>query len=196
MKSRYPVAICSICVFVCALIICGCGPYTNNIVDLNRDRYVCKIDPAQFNNFQGKRILLSTIIDESKNTSNMGYYNPEKMIGYRLYSGENTLQQPVVTYFWYSLKKGFECAGIRIEEHGLVYDAELSLIFKSLTDEEIKFTMLLTKAGKIMYQQDYVVKMPEAQSKDHAVLEQRAYGMLDSIVKTILNDPDFQKAFL
>jgi hypothetical protein len=126
----------------------------------------------------------------------MGYYNPEKMIGYRLYNAENTLQQPVVTYFWYSLKKGFECAGIRIEEYGLVYDAELSLIFKSLTDEEIKFTMLLTKAGKLMYQQDYVVKMPEVQSKDHAVLEQRAYGMLDSIVKTILNDPDFQKAFL
>jgi hypothetical protein len=38
--------------------------------------------------------------------------------------------------------------------------------------------------------------MPEAQSKDHAVLEQRAYGMLDSIVRTILNDPDFQKVFL
>jgi len=56
--------------------------------------------------------------------------------------------------------------------------------------------MLVTKIGKLIYKQDYVVKMPEAQSKDHAVLEQRAYGMLDSIVRTILNDPDFQKVFL
>jgi hypothetical protein len=126
----------------------------------------------------------------------MGYYNPDKTIGYRLYSAENTLQQPLVTYFWYSLKKSFECAGVRIEEYGPIYDAELSLIFKSLTDEEIKFTMLVTKIGKLIYKQDYVVKMPEAQSKDHAVLEQRAYGMLDSIVRTILNDPDFQKVFL
>jgi len=196
MRSRYTVAICSICVLVSALIIYGCGPYTNNIVDLNRDNYICKINTTQFNNFQGKRILLSTIIDESKNTSNMGYYNPDKTIGYRLYSAENTLQQPLVTYFWYSLKKSFECAGVRIEEYGPIYDAELSLIFKSLTDEEIKFTMLVTKIGKLIYKQDYVVKMPEAQSKDHAVLEQRAYGMLDSIVRTILNDPDFQKVFL
>jgi hypothetical protein len=195
MKSRYPVAISSICALVSALIICGCGPYATNIVDLNRDKYVCKINPAQFNNFQGKRILLSTIIDESKNTTNLGYYNPDKTIGYRLSYSESSVQQPVVSYFWYALKKGFECAGIRIFSYGL-YDAELSLIFKSLTDEEIKFTMIVTKIGKLIYQHDYLIKMPEAQSKDHAVLEQRAYGMLDSIVRTILDDPDFQKAFM
>ena len=130
MKSRYPVAIFPICVLVSALIICGCGPYATNIVDLNRDKYVCKINPAQFNNFQGKRILLSTIIDESKNTTNLGYYNPDKTIGYRLSYSESSVQQPVVSYFWYALKKGFECAGIRIFSYGL-YDAELSLIFKS-----------------------------------------------------------------
>jgi len=180
---------------VSALIICGCGPYATNIVDLNRDKYVCKINPAQFNNFQGKRFLLSTIIDESKNTTNLGYYNPDKTIGYRLSYSESSVQQPVVSYFWYALKKGFECAGIRIFSYGL-YDAELSLIFKSLTDEEIKFTMIVTKIGKLIYQHDYVIKMAEAQSKDHAVLEQRAYGMLDSIVRTILDDPDFQKAFM
>jgi hypothetical protein len=195
MKSRYPVAISSICALVSALIICGCGPYATNIVDLNRDKYVCKINPAQFNNFQGKRFLLSTIIDESKNTTNLGYYNPDKTIGYRLSYSESSVQQPVVSYFWYALKKGFECAGIRIFSYGL-YDAELSLIFKSLTDEEIKFTMIVTKIGKLIYQHDYLIKMPEAQSKDHAVLEQRAYGMLDSIVRTILDDPDFQKAFM
>jgi hypothetical protein len=195
MNSRYPVAISSICALVSALIICGCGPYATNIVDLNRDKYVCKINPAQFNNFQGKRFLLSTIIDESKNTTNLGYYNPDKTIGYRLSYSESSVQQPVVSYFWYALKKGFECAGIRIFSYGL-YDAELSLIFKSLTDEEIKFTMIVTKIGKLIYQHDYLIKMPEAQSKDHAVLEQRAYGMLDSIVRTILDDPDFQKAFM
>ena len=196
MKSRYLVAIRSICILVCTLTICGCGPWTNNIVDLNRDRYVCKINPAQFNNFQGKRILLSTIIDESKNTTNMGYYNPDQTIGYRLFYTKNSMQQPVVSYFWYALKKGFECAGIGVEEHGTIYDAELSLIFKSLTDEEIKFTMFLTKVGKLIYQQDYVVKMPKVASKKHVVLEQRAYRMLDSIVKMILNDPGFQEAFM
>jgi hypothetical protein len=145
---------------------------------------------------QGKRILLSTIIDNSKNTTNLFYYNPKQTVGYELYYSSSSAMQPVVSYFWYSLKKAFECVGIRIEEYGLAYDAELSLTFTSLTDEEIKFTAVLIKMGKWLYTRDYVVSMPKVQTDENSILEQRAYGMLDSIATTILNDQNFQKALL
>ena len=184
------------CLLVSILTMIGCGPFTNTVVQLKRDRYICAIDPNQFIQFQGKRILLSSITDESKNTTNLAYYNPERTVGYQLfYSKEHEMQQPVVSYFWYALQKAFECAGIKIEEHGKNYDVELSLIINSLTDEEMKFRVLLIKKGTLAHQRDYVVTTPKVQTKTLAVLEKRAYGMLDSIVLTILNDPDFQKAF-
>jgi hypothetical protein len=100
-----------------------------------------------------------------------------------------------VSYFWYALQKGFECAGVKIEEGGPVYDAELTLTIKSLTDEEITFQALLTKMGQLVCNKDFVIRMPKVETNEQSVLEQRAYRMLDSIVTTILSDPDIQKAF-
>lgn len=178
------------------LAMTGCAPYARMVVPLNREKYVCKNDPAKFTLFQGKRILLTTIRDESKNTSNLAYYNPEGTVGYQLfYSSRHEVQQPVVSYFWYALKKGFECVGVRIEEYATIFDAELSLIFLSLTDEEIQFRTLLTRKGVLTLQKEYAVTMPRVATVDKDLLEERAYRMLDAIVATILNDPDFQKAF-
>jgi hypothetical protein len=167
-------------------------------VELDPKRYVCKIDPVQFSKFHGKRILLSSIIDESRNASAFNYYNPDGTITYKLYnSSSSPILQLVIQYFWYGLQKGFDCAGVKIEApESTAYDAELSLTFNSLTDEEIRFKAILTKAGKLTYRKDYVINIPEVNTTEKAIFEQRAYGMLDSIVTTILNDPDFQKAFL
>jgi hypothetical protein len=178
------------------LMMTGCAPYARTVVPLNRDSYICRNDPGQFSRYQGKIILLTTIRDESKNTSNLAYYSPEGTVGYQLfYSSEHSIQQPVPSYFWYALKKGFECVGVRIEEHGTVYDAELSLTFLSLTDEEIQFRALLTRKGVLTLQKEYTVTMPKLPTVDKGLLEDRAYRMLDDIVATILTDPGFHKAF-
>ncbi|MEN6318039.1 MAG: hypothetical protein ABFD82_04700 [Syntrophaceae bacterium] len=196
MNLRYRKYIYLIMLFI-FVIICSCGPATSTVVMLNREKYDCKINPDQFIQLKGKRILLASIDDKSTTTSNLAYYNPERTVGYQLfYSSAHSMPQPVVSYFWYALQKGFECAGVKIEESGPVYDAELSLIFKSLTDEEINFQALLTKKGMLAFNKDFVVRMPKVETNEQAVLEQRAYRMLDSIVTTILSDPDFQKAFL
>lgn len=179
-----------------ALITSGCAPYARTVVSLNRDNYICRNDPGQFGLFQGKRILLTTIRDESKNTSNLAYYSPEGTVGYQLfYSSEHSIQQPVVSYFWYALKKGFECVGVRIEEYGPIFDAELSLTFLSLTDEEVQFRALLMRKGVLTLQKEYAVAMPKLTSRDKGLLEERAYRMLDAIVAALLTDPGFQKAF-
>jgi hypothetical protein len=165
-------------------------------VQLNREKYVCRNDPNQFSAFKGKRILLMNITDESKNTSNLAYYNPEKTVGYQLfYSSQHQMPQPVVSYFWYALQKGFECAGVRIEEHGRIYDAELLLVFRSLTDEEVRFQAFLVRKAVSVLDKEYVVAMPKVQLVNKKALEDRAYRMLDAMVATILNDPDFKIAF-
>jgi hypothetical protein len=178
------------------LMMAGCGPFTDTVVQLNREKYVCQIDPNQFSAFQGKRLLLMNITDQSRNTSNLAYYNPEKTVGYQLfYSSQHQMPQPVVSYFWYALQKGFECAGVRIEEHGRIYDAELSLVFRSLTDEEIRFQAFLVRKAVPVFEKEYVVTMPKVQPGNKKALEDRAYRMLDAMVVDMLSDPDFKKAF-
>ena len=196
MNSRYQKIFFVSCMLFTIVIVCSCGPTTSTVVKLNREKYDCKINADQFIKFKGKQILLASIEDKSTNTSNLAYYNPERTVGYQLfYSSANSWSQPVVSYFWYALQKGFECAGVKIEESGPIYNAELNITLNSLTDEEIKFRLLLTSTGRLVYQKDYVVSMPKVETNEQAVLEQRAYRMLDSIVITILSDPDFQKAF-
>jgi hypothetical protein len=186
-----------LCLSVLSSMIIGCGgPLVSTMVDLNRERYICKIDQSQFREYRGKRIFLTGLVDESKNTSNFHYYNPKQTIVYNLFYSSTSMPQPVVSYYWYALQKAFECVGIKVDNGESYSDAELSLTFKSLTDEEIQFDAGLIKNKRLSYSKIYVVKMPIVETNKVAVLEQRAYGMLDSIVTTILNDPDFNKALL
>jgi hypothetical protein len=37
------------------------------------------------------------------------------------------------------------------------------------------------------------VKAPDARTDDLAILEKRAYGMIDAMVKIIADDPDFKR---
>ena len=194
MRPGHLKAAAVICLPVIIFVLIGCVPFPNKMIQLNRERYVCKIDPAPYGQLQGKRILLSTIIDKSKNTTNFNYYNPKQTIGYEIYYSSYSQMQPVVSYFWYSLKKGFECAGVGIDEHGLNYDAELALTINSLNDEEIQFTATLSRKQNWLYKRDYVVRIPAVHADESSTLEQRAYGMLDSIVIAILNDEYFQRA--
>lgn len=106
------------------------------------------------------------------------------------------MPQPVVSFFWYALKKGFEHAGIIIEDSSTVYDAQLTMIFRSVTDREINFDVIFSRMGQLIYEKNYSVKTPDGQITDKSILEQRAYSMIDSMVKIILDDPDFNKMFL
>lgn len=154
-----------ICLFVISSTFLGCAPASSvvKVIELNRERYTCKIDLAQFSDYKGKRILLSSIEDKSKNTTNLYYYNPQQTIGYSLYYSSSSMQQPVVSHYWYALQKAFECAGLKIEEYGPAYDAELSLTFDSLTDEEIMFGANLIKSHKMPYSKNYAVRTPKVE---------------------------------
>ena len=182
-------------VFCLALLclIVSCGPVVSQTVELNRERYVCKIDPTKYQTIKQKTILLSSIADESKNTTNFTYYNPGKTINYDLNYSSTSMSQPLASYFWYALQKGFECAGIKIEEGGPVYDGALTITIMSLTDQEIKFRIIMSAKGNALYGNDYTIVTATTASTDPKILEDRAYRMLDSMVDKILGDSGIQK---
>lgn len=180
-----------IAVFLAATLY-GCGPLTSTTVTLNREIYSSQIKPEEFASLKGKRILLGSIADQSSNTTNLNYFNPEKTVGYRLYytSPQNSMAQPVVSFLWYTLKKGFEQAGIVVVEDGPLYDAEIYMTLQSVTDEEIRFNALVTMKGAELYKKDYAVRAAGEKTTDVAVLEQRAYAMFDDIVRVVLKDAE------
>lgn len=182
------------CVLI-VLFMAGCAPTANTVVTLSRDRYSPNINVEEYKTYIGKTILFSSIIDKS-GTSNLAYYNPDKTVGYQLYYTSSAfVNQPVISFFWYALQKGFEHAGLKVETSGPVYDAELTIIFTSLTDKEIQFDVIGTKMGALLYKKHCVVRTPDVKTTDTTILEKRAYGMIDSMIKTILDDSDFKKIF-
>ena len=186
---------CFIVYAMLMIFIVGCGPMTSTIVTLSRDNYVPQLNANDYKQFHGKHILFHSIKDQSANTSNLAFYNPERTIGYSLfYKRPNEgMAQPVVSFFWYALKKGFDHIGIIIEESSPIYDAEMIMTLRSVTDREITFHVLFTKLGKKFYEKTYSVKAPDVRTDDAAVLEKHAYGMIDAMVKAIADDPDFKR---
>lgn len=191
---------CCLAAWVMIMIsLAACGPLmVNTVVPLSRESYVPQINPEDYKLMRGKRVLFHGITDQSRNTSNFAYYNPGRTVGYELYYTlpNEGMPQPLISFFWYALKKGFEQAGIIIEDTSPIYDVELLLVFRSLTDREIQFDAQVRRAEKPVYEKSYAVKSPEVATADSAVLEKRAYGMMDAMVKTILGDPDFQKTLM
>lgn len=184
----------SILIICLLLIIIGCGPIVSNTVILNRDRYVSQINPLTYDQFKGKTILLNSIADNSKNTTNLTYFNPERTFSHEMfYSKDSSWPQPLVSYLWYALQKGFESVGIRVLAEGSIYDAALSMTINSMTDEEVKFDVLMIRTKMIQFQKSYVVTMPKAPSGESEILEQRSYRMLDKMIEAMLGDPGFQE---
>ncbi len=190
MKNRRTILF--LIILMALLAVYGCSALTSTVVVLNREYYTPSLNPAQYKHLHGKRILFGSIEDQSTNTSNLNYFSPDRSVSYKLYytSPQNSVAQPVVSFLWYALKKGFERTGVVIVEGGPLYDAELYMTITSLTDEEIRFNALLKQRGSELYKKNYAVRVPGGKMQDPAALEDRAYAMLDAMVKAILADAE------
>jgi hypothetical protein len=68
------------------IFMVGCSPSAvKTVVHLSRENYVSQINPDDYKEVRGKRILFHGVIDQSTNTSNFFYYDPAKTVGYQLY---------------------------------------------------------------------------------------------------------------
>lgn len=173
------------------LVITACAPGSYTMVNLRRDLYTSQNKPDAFAQYAGKRILLDTIGDESKNTKNFNYFSPDQSVAYNFFYTDNYRPQALRSFYWYTLQKAFQSVGMFIEETCANCDAQMQLTFLAMDDEQWKFKVKLIRPGKTPYEKEYMINLPPAGTLDKTELEKRAYRMIDLLVTTVLNDPGF-----
>jgi hypothetical protein len=72
---------------------------------------------------------------------------------------------------------------------------EFQLTLLAMTDQELKFKVIILRGGESNFDKDYTVSMAAATTDDVAELEKRGYQLVELAFTTILNDRDFQKVF-
>lgn len=186
-----------------ALLFTSCRSVDKNITAdetfLNVSLYLKDYTPKPGGinpDLKGREMCLANIRNDARNTTNFSYYSKDIRIQYLLSNRANTPVQLIPSFFWYAYQKAFEQAGIKTSERCSGEIPELWIIFQSFTDEELQFKVTLLENRETIFQKDMRVVMPPAADHSPAMLQTRAYDMIDLTISTILNDPSFQAAFL
>lgn len=186
MRARH-FAICFILV-ICLLLMLGC-PGPKAYVQLNQYKYIPSVSEAKYPGFKGANLNLLNFTNTAMNTNIFHYYSPDRNVYYET-------PQLLSSYLWYMFRDAFSQVGIRVHENvrSMPTVPDFHLIMLSMSDRTFEFRVNMTKDGAPILQKIYTVNMPEPNSYDPAVLEKRAYAMIDKSVEKVLKDPDFLKA--
>jgi len=126
-------------------------------------------------------------------SSSCGCY---KTIGYTLFYKSDGIQQPVVSFFWYAMQKVFQDVGIDVREELVIKNVpKLDLKIMSLTDQDAKFILTLSRNGILLVLKEINVSQKLPPTKDIPELKKRSYMFIDRIAEAILSDPDFKREF-
>jgi hypothetical protein len=145
--------------------------------------------------FRGTKMCLANIRNDAQNTTNFSYHSKDIKVQYLLSNRANTHIQLVPSFFWYAYQKAFEHAGIETLARCEKDMPELWIVFQSLNDEELKFKITLYENRETIFAKEMTISMPPAEDRNQALLQTRAYDMIDLTIQTILNDSGFQAAF-
>jgi hypothetical protein len=182
-----------------AVILCSCSypPPTGVInVPVSRDQYQPLLDKSKYAEYRGQKMIFDSIDIEAPDVTNFYYLSEDKTAGYTLFYKSDGIQQPVVSFFWYALQKVFVDIGIDVREVGLIKNAaQVNLKIMSLTDQEAKFIVSLSRNGYLIMQKEIIASQKLPPTKDLSELKKRAYAFIDLIAETILSDPDFKREF-
>jgi hypothetical protein len=191
MSGKKSIAV--ICMSALFLFACS-GHIAEFYVKVYRSNYQTGLDQAKYAEYKGQRISFYTIGIAADNVSTFNYYSNDGQIGYQLFFSPDKPWQPLSSFFWYSLQKAFENVGIEITPHGPIVDVpEFVLRFKSLTDQEAKFDIKLSRNKNLLFEKTLFVSQKLPPTRDVAELEKRSYTLFDLIAEAILNDPDFKR---
>lgn len=146
--------------------------------------------------YKGRKLCLSNIRNDARNTTNFSYYSKDNRVKYSLSNKTNTPLQLVPSFFWYAYQKGFAHAGLTVLDHCTADTPELWIIFQSFNDEELKLTVTLLENGETIFHKNLTIAVPPAADYSPEKLQARAYDMIDLTVKTILITSEFQAGFL
>lgn len=182
-----------------SLILFGCSMAPNNalVVEISRKRYSPRIDQSKHSEYAGQTMIFDSVeVSEDPNITNFYYLSPDKTIGYTLFYSERSMQQPVASFFWYTMEKTFQSLGMTITAETILKNVpQLHLKILTLTDQDAKFHVSLSRNGLLLMQKEISVSQELPPTKDSQELERRQYTYLDLMVDTILSDPDFKRAF-
>jgi hypothetical protein len=184
MKSRKPIK--SIIGFVCVMLsisIIGC--YVK--VPLSH------FDPVftgDYSAYKGKRVFLMNFSNRAQNTGIHEYYSGNRKFVYS--SGDH-----LGNYFWYAFRDAFTKLGMVVSDMDApdLTAPGMWLALLSITDVKYDVNLTVQKKDKTVFINRYTIYDPPFAEKDRnpAVLEQRAYRMMNRLIETILKDPGFQK---
>lgn len=204
----------SIIVFcVIGLFLTGCASGTK--ITTTQEKYSPSFRAGDYSRYKGKKLVLSSFSNQAQNTKTYNYFSPDKKLNYEF-------NVSLDNYYMNCFQKAFRHIGVKLVDytyddsyrnrhgyrHGYWWGApgpggykapkgvsEFQFILQSMTDQEFKFKVLVFKEGETKLDKDYTVNMAAATTDNAAVLEKRAYQLVDLAFTTIMRDRDFQKVF-
>jgi len=195
------------------LFLTGCASGTK--ITMTQEKYSPSFRAADYSRYKGKKLVLSSFTNQAQNTKTYNYFSPDKKLNYE---GNVSLENLYLNSF----TKAFKHIGVNLVDyaydndpnyrHGYRYGywwggpgpggykapkgvSEFQFILLSMTDQELKFKVLLFKEGESKLDKEFTVTMPAAGTENAAELEKRGYRLMDLAFTTVMKDRDFQKAF-
>lgn len=202
-------------IFFCiiALFLAGCAGGTK--VTLKQESYSPSFRAGDYSRYKGKKLCLSSFSNQAQNTKSYRYSSPDNKLSYE---GNVKLEDLYLKGF----TKAFKHIGVNLVDytydndpryrpgyhHGYWWGApgpgnykapkgvpEFQFILLSMTDQELKFKVLVFKEGETKLDKEYTVTMPAATTDNTTELEKRGYRMVDLAFTTIMKDREFQRVF-
>jgi hypothetical protein len=182
-----------------AVILCSCSyPPPRGIIEVpvSRDQYQPLLDQSKYAEYRGQKMIFDSIDIEAPEVTNFYYLSEDKKVGYTLFYKSDGIQQPVVSFFWYVLQKVFQDIGIDVREELVIKNVpKLDLKIMSLTDQDAKFILTLSRNGILLVQKEIIVSQKLPSTTDVPELKKRSFLFIDRIAEAILSDPDFKREF-
>jgi hypothetical protein len=147
--------------------------------------------PQTAKGYQGVRVNLGGVENDAWDTTIWYYYSDNSRL---VYEGAPTLAD----FFEDAFQRAFMAAGMDVSRQGFVPPGRPNLEFtmKSVSEERFVFDLTVYRGRTAVYTRTYRVlePVPPAGRRDEAALEERAYRMVNTLVRQILTDPHFRRA--
>lgn len=198
---------------IIGLLLTGCASGTK--ITITQEKYSPSFRAQDYSRYKGKKLVLSSFFNQAQNTKTYNYFSPDKKLNYE---GNVSLENLYLNGF----TKAFKHIGVNLVDytydndpryrpgyhHGYWWGApgpgnykapkgvpEFQFILLSMTDQELKFKVIVFRDGETKLDKEYAVTMPAATTDNATELEKRGYRLVDLAFTTILKDREFQRVF-
>jgi len=190
-KASYATSLLIICCFF-AFFLSSCR--RPNVVLSPYDYQPSLQNQAKF--YKNKPIDLMWVINRANETSFFYYYNPEGTV---FYEAPPTMER----YFTTAFERALMSLGMKVSPPSQPATGApgLQLTIVAMNDSRFVFQAQLFAKKSIAFTKTYKVEGPPKPGEapdgkpDINALRQRSYEMTNKVIKTVLDDPEFKKAY-